>query len=284
MIRQVNKPFQSCLTLIYGDNFDVVVFRNDGGGSAATINGWVAEKTNNMITEIVPASAIDALTQLILVNAVYFKGDWKNKFDAKRTKNQDFHVSPKETLKVKMMFMEEDFHFGVNRNLKCQAIELPYAGDTLSMFILLPDRTTTLSQLEGKLTSDDLVNIRRKFNMSSEEVKVWLPKFRLDEQLSLAESLGGMGMKDLFVDGVADLSGVDGTHQLYVSSVLHRAVVDVNEEGTESAAATALTMVTMCARFEECIFRADHPFLFFIEHKPTRSIVFLGRLVKPLPA
>jgi len=276
-----------CLTLTlmtYADNFDVVVFRNDGGGSAATINGWVAEKTNNMITEIVPASAIDALTRLILVNAVYFKGDWKNKFEAKRTKNQDFHVSPKETLKVKMMFMEEDFHFGVNRNLKCQAVELPYAGDTLSMFILLPDRTTTLSQLEGKLTSDDLVNIRRKFNMSSEEVKVWLPKFRLDEQLSLAESLGGMGMKDLFVDGVADLSGVDGTHQLYVSSVLHRAVVDVNEEGTEAAAATALTMETMCARFEECIFRADHPFLFFIEHKPTRSIVFLGRLVKPLPA
>jgi len=114
-------------------------------------------------------------------------------------------------------------------------------------------------------------------------VKVWLPKFKLDERLSLVQALAGLGMKDLFLEGVADLSGVDGSHELYVSQVLHRAVVEVNEEGTEAAAATAVVMMMRCARVvkDEIKFRADRPFLFFIQHRPTKSVLFLGRLVKP---
>jgi len=182
------------------------------------------------------------------------------------------------------MHMNEEFHYGVNHELKCQAIELPYAGDALSMFILLPDLSTTnLTEVEKKLTSDDLTNVTRKFRMASVHVHLWLPKFRLDEKLSLAEALSGTGMRDLFTESVADLSGIDGTKELYVSKVLHRAVVDVNEEGTEAAAATAVMMVTLCARIpsKEIYFRADHPFLFFIQDKATRSVLFLGRLAKP---
>ena len=144
------------------------------------------------MTEIVPASAIDALTRLVLVNAVYFKGDWKKQFKADNTEDQDFHVSPSETTRVKMMHMKAKFYCGVNKELKCQAIELPYAGDTLSMFILLPDHTaTTLSEVETKLTSDDLINVSEKFQMRFLQVNLWLPKFRLDEKLSLAEMLSG---------------------------------------------------------------------------------------------
>lgn len=257
--------------------------RADSSAAAATINKWVADNTNNKVTEIVSADSVNALTRLVLVNAVYFKGDWLKKFDEQSTQMIDFHVSPKEKLMVKTMQMKAKFYYGVNQELKCQALELPYTGDSLSMFIILPDHPdTNLAEVEKKLTSDDLVNVTDRFQMAFLEVSVWLPKFRLDEKMSVAEVLSEMGMKDLFVGGVADLSGVDGTKELFVSKVLHRAVVDVNEEGTEAAAATAVVMMLRCASItKQYYFRADHPFIFFIQHKPTKSILFLGRLVKP---
>jgi len=234
------------------------------------------------VPDIVHESAIDGQTRLILVNAVYFNGEWLKKFEANATRENDFHVSPTERVMVQMMYMEKKFYYGKSHNIKCQVIELPYAGDCLCMFIILPYQSVNLAEVEKKLTSDVLVNARKRFRMASIEVEVWLPKFQLDETLSLVEALGGMGMKDLFVDGAADLSGVDGSHELYLSKILHRAVVDINEEGTEATAATAMA-------YAACIlplntppqFRADHPFLFFIQHKATKSILFLGRLVKP---
>ena len=239
-------------------------------------------KTNNKITEIVSADAVDDLTRLILVDAIYFKGDWLNKFNIDFTTVEDFQVSPKESVKVKMMSMRgEVFLCGSNPELKCQAVELPYVGESLSMFILLPDQAAiSLSHLEKNLTSDDLINVRQKFQMRRDEVNLWLPRFKLDEKLSLCQMLAAMGMKDLFVPGEADLSGIDGSKELYVSQVLHRAVLEVNEEGTEAAAVTAVVMSFCCIR-EPFNFRANHPFLFFIQDKATRSILFLGRLVKP---
>ena len=227
---------------------------------------------------------MNALTRLILVNAVYFKGDWLKKFGINLTTSEDFHISPSESVKVQMMHMQNGkFLYGVNSELHCQAIELPYAGENLSMFILLPDQTvTSLSEVEKKLTASDLVNVKEKFHMLSLKVNLWLPRFSLDEKLSLAEMLEAMGMKDLFAEGAADLSGIDGSRELYVSKVLHRAVVEVNEEGTEAAAATAVVVMLRSASFQrEINFRADHPFLFFIQDKATGSVLFLGRFVKP---
>jgi len=150
--------------------------------------------------------------------------------------------------------------------------------DDLSMFILLPDQAaTSLSDLENKLTSDDLINVREKFRMSSYEVNLCLPRFKLDEKISLSEMLAAMGMSDLFVPSVADLSGIDGSKELCVSQVVHRAVVEVNEEGTEAAGTTNVFLCSLCLDS----FCANHPFLFFIQDKATRSILFLGRLVKP---
>jgi len=142
---------------------------------------------------------------------------------------------------------------------------------------------TNLSEVEKKLTADDLIGVKEKFKMDEMDVELWLPRFSLDEKLSLKEVLSGMGMKDLFIRGAADLSGADGTKELFVSKVLHRAVLDVNEEGTEAAAATAVTLVN-CSKVIQLTplrFRADHPFLFFIQDKTTKSILFLGRLAKP---
>ena len=229
---------------------------------------------------------MNALTRLILVNAVYFRGDWLKEFDVNSTTDEDFHISPNESVKVKMMHSKAKFYYGVNAELHCQATELPYAGEGLSMFILLPDQeATSLSEVEEKLTSDDFVNVRKKFRMSSVEVNLWLPRFSLDEKLSLSEMLAGIGMKDLFAPGGADLSGIDGSKELYVSKVLHRAVVEVNEEGTEAAAATAVVKKLRRAKIRKDVnFRADHPFIFFIQDKTTGSVLFLGRLVKPSAA
>lgn len=259
----------------------------DSNGAATIINRWVAEQTNNKITEVISPGALNALTRLVLVNAVYFKGDWVKKFDKKETRDVDFHVTPKKSVNVKMMSQVMNLYYGWNSELHCQAIELPYSGKSLSMFILLPDKTaTSLSEVEKKLSASDLVIVRLKFHMRLRKVRVWLPRFSLDEKLDLVNMLAAMGMSDLFQQGAADLSGIDEWKNLYVSKVVHRAKVEVNEEGTEAAAATAVVATTRSGRHQppSIVFHADHPFIFFIQEKSTKSILFLGRLVKPPPA
>jgi len=233
--------------------------------------------------DILSPGDVNSMTRLVLVNAVYFKGEWVHIFNENNTRDDDFHISPNEAVNVKMMYMKSDLYYGMNSELNCQALELPYAGENVSMYILLPDQTTSLSQLEEKLTADDLANVRERFSMRMGEVNVWLPRFGLDVKLSLAKVLREMGMGDLFDANVADLSGIDGKKDLVVSKILHRAVVQVRENGTEAAAATAVIVIELSAPIglEEFDFRADRPFLFFIQDKPTKSILFLGRLVKP---
>ena len=180
-----------------------------------------------------------------------------------------------------MMHIKAEFKYGINEKLSCAAVELPYRGKSLSMFILLPDKgVISLSEVEKKMTYDDLVNVTDKFAMFPLEVKLWLPRFSLDEKLNLGRMLTGIGMKDLFNEGAADLSGIDGSKKLYVSKMLHRAVIEVNEEGTEAAAATVVETMYRSAPLE-MEFRADRPYIFFIQDKATKSILFLGRLVKP---
>jgi len=258
-----------------------VCVRGDSSGATEIINGWVAEQTVDKITKLLAPDDVDSLTRLVLVNAVYFKGDWLEKFNSSLTENDDFHVSANEVTKVDLMYMKEEFVHGTNSELNCQAIELPYSGRNLSMFVLLPDQGSSLSELEDKLTSADLVNVEEKFSMWRKEVKLWLPRFKLDEKLGLADMLSAMGMPDLFTLDVANLSGIDGTEDLYVTKVVHQAVVEVSEEGTEAAAATAVIVGVGSAPMADINFRADRPFLFFIQHKDTKSILFLGRLVKP---
>jgi len=260
----------------------IVIIRENRNEAVATINQWVAQKTNNKVPEIVTTDNVDADTVLVLVNAIYFKGDWLEKFNITNTKEEDFHVSPSKAVHVEMMHMKsEKFNVGSNDELHCQAIELPYAGGNVSMFILLPDPAeTNLSELEKKLTYEDLLTVKERFHMLPWDVNLWLPRFSLDQKLELKEALTGMGMPDLFTKRTADLSGIDGSKKLFVSQVLHRAVVDVNEEGTEAAAATAVVVQKESLQFPQD-FRADHPFLFFIQEKDTKSILFLGRLVNP---
>ena len=257
----------------------------DNNGAVQEINNWVARKTANKVKKIVSKDDVTSSTALVSVNAIYFKGNWLHIFRDKYTMDAQFHADSKSAAggKVKLMLNPiGKFFYGVNSRLQCQAIELPYDGRNVSMFVLLPNRTETdVYETGRKLTAGDLVNVRETFNMSSKRVTLYLPRFKLDERLSLAEMLSAMGMSDLFSEGAADLSGIDGRKNLHVSTILHRAVVEVNEKGTEAAGATVVIKMPRSMLYRRIEFRADHPFIFFVQDKVTKSILFLGRFAQP---
>ncbi len=240
-----------------------------------TINGWVEDKTQRKIKDIIPPGLLDELTRLILVNAIYFKGDWASQFDRKRTRRAPFSVKPDEQVRVPMMSQQSAFRHGQDDGL--QVLELPYAGGDLSMLVLLPRAIDGLAALEAHLTVENLDRWTRGLIRS--DVQVFLPRFEMTCAFGLGDTLMSMGMVDAFGD--ADFSGMDGTRSLYIGAVLHKAFVAVNEEGTEAAAATAVVMRTMAVASPVLTFRADHPFLFLIRENSTGSVLFVGRVTNP---
>ena len=240
-----------------------------------TINAWVEEKTRDKIKDLIKPGILDALTRLVLANAIYFKGNWASQFDKKHTRDMLFKLSPDKTSKTPMMYQKGQFGYWADKDL--QVLEMPYVGKQLSMVVLMPTRVDGLPQLEKKLNVENL----RRWNSRLRERKVdtWLPKFKLECDFRVDKALQAMGMVDAFT-GDANFSGMDGTDWLYISAVLHKAFVDVNEEGTEAAAATALVMTLKCAPMDPQ-FRADHPFVFLIQENQTGSILFIGRMTDP---
>jgi serpin B len=241
------------------------------------INHWVEEQTNNKIKDLIPPASLDALTRLVLTNAVYFKGDWVQPFSKQGTREEDFTVSAQA--KVKVPLMHQQTRLGYAEEETFQAIELPYAGGDLSMVVLLPKEAGGLPELEQAITVDKLASAISKLHVR--EVNAYLPKFKLETSFGLNATLEALGMKQAF-SRAADFSGISA-EKLYISAVLHKAYVDVNEEGTEAAAATGVVMKALAMPHMESIpvFRADHPFLFLIRDTRAGSILFLGRLTSP---
>ena len=242
------------------------------------INQWVEQQTNGKIKDLIPPGSLDALTRLVLTNAVYFKGDWVQPFDKQNTREEDFAVSAQE--KVKVPLMHQQTKMGYAEEETFQVLELPYAGRELSMVVLLPKKVDGLPELEKAITVDKLASLMSKLHVR--EVNTYLPKFKLETSFGLNPTLEAMGMKRAFSQE-ADFSGISSAEALYISAVLHKAYVDVNEEGTEAAAATGVVMRAMAARRPQPIpvFRADHPFLFLIRDTKAGSILFMGRLTNP---
>ena len=239
------------------------------------------DQTNDRIKDLIPQGVIDPLTRLVLTNAIYFKGDWVKQFDKKDTQERDFTTSTGNTVKAQMMSLthdQADINFNYTETDEAQVLELPYSGNELSMLIILPK--SDLSSLESSLSSDKLKEWRS--NLTSEKVdQIYLPKFKFDTKYFMADTLSAMGMPTAFSSG-ADFSGMDGTKSLFISSVIHQAFVEVNEEGTEAAAATAVIVGETAAPIQNIIFNADHPFLFIIQQRDTGNILFLGRVTNPL--
>ena len=244
------------------------------------INHWVEQKTNDKIKDLIPPGMLSSATRLTLVNAIYFKGLWLEKFKKERTLTKSFFMSQNEEIKVKMMHQDADFKYFESQNMACQVLEMPYIGRKMSMVIFLPNEINGLSELEEKMTYDSLQKSLSLLDSSMEEVEVFLPKFKLTQQFDLNDILSTMGAEEMFIPGRADLSGIT-TEPLFVSKVVHKAFVEVNEEGTEAAAATGIGVNTFSMPLPKPLFKADHPFLFLIRHSDSGAILFLGRLVRP---
>jgi serine protease inhibitor len=269
------KEFLALTKQYYGVLVTAVDY-GDAETARRTINAWIEEKTENRIQEMIPRTLLDATTCLVLVNAIYFKGNWASQFDQSLTSDAPFWVTPAEQVQVPMM--SQTIEFGYREGDGLQVLELPYAGDDLSMIVLLPSEIDGLAELEERLTVENLGTWTR--GLWQREVQVFLPRFEITFPFRLDDTLKSMGMVDAF--GNADFSGMDGTKSLYIGAALHRAFVAVNEEGTKAAAATAALMKSMGLDLLPPTFRADHPFVFLIRENSTGSILFLGRVVNPV--
>lgn len=265
-------------TQTYQANLVQLDFRIQAEPAREAINDWVSKKTRGKITDLLQLGVVNQATRLVLVNAIYFKGQWTRQFKQRDTANAPFSVTAQRKVQAPLMNLTAEFKYAEVEGL--QLLELPYVGDDLSMVVLLPRATDGLASLEGLLNGPTLD--RWLAQARNQKVNVFLPKFKLTAQFSLAQTLVGMGMTEAFSPS-ADFSGMDGARDLCLSAVVHKAFVDVNEEGTEAAAATGTVMRSM-AVFRPLpipVFRADHPFLFLIRDTHSGSILFLGRVVDP---
>ena len=277
---------ESYLTFVkqnYGVEITPVDFVRAEPKARSQINRWVAEKTHDKIQNLIGAP-LDSQTRLVLVNAIYFKSAWSDSFKAKQTENEAFFVEDKNVVQAPLMRQTKRFNYAESDN--CQILELPYKGGKLSMLVLLPVNRTPagLKELENNLTNEQIT--KWKTQLKKVEVQVFFPRFKFEwGAASLMEALKKLGMRDAFVIGDADFSGMNGHKDFLISDVLQKALIDVGEKGTVAVATTEVVVWNAFGVHEgpppPPVFRADHPFLFFIQDNATGSILFMGRVVNP---
>uniref|UniRef100_A0A8C5WZR7 Serpin B10 n=1 Tax=Malurus cyaneus samueli TaxID=2593467 RepID=A0A8C5WZR7_9PASS len=271
--------FLQLITSYYKAKPQAVSFKTAAEQVRAQINSWVENKTEGKIQSLLPAGSLHSRTVLVLVNAIYFKGKWEKKFLEKNTSEMPFRLDKTKTKPVQMMFLKDKFSVLHETTMKFRIIELPYVENELSMFILLPDDISDSTTGLEELTYEKLTKWTKSDNMMKAEVDLYLPKLKLEENYDLKSTLSSMGIQNAFDPGQADFTGMSAKKDLFISKVIHKAFVDVNEEGTEAAAATGIFM--MRSRVPTMTFKADHPFIFFIRHNKSQTILFFGRLCSP---
>ena len=265
-------------------NFHSSIQRVDFGDtvvSARMINNWVEEVTREKIKNLITKKMLSSDTRMVLISALYIKADWETKFDHKRTSEEDFFVSPAITVKSQMMKKKGDFLWANLETLACTMVELPYTGGRIVLQVLLPNEKHKIGEVEEKLMNH---RIQELFEDASnyETVDIQLPKFKLEQTINLKNHLVTLGVKDMFMPGLADFSGIDGTRQLCVSRVLQKAYFEITEDGTEAAAATAVIMFGLCAQPPPSKqFVANHPFIFFMRDRTTDMLLFTGKMANP---
>ena len=262
----------------YGGKTTNLDFRNEPDSSRLIINNWVEDKTNNKIKDLLPEGSIDAQTRLVLTNAIYFKAKWLIQFDADKTSDEYFRVNPDKSIKVAMMqptSQKSTFNYTQNKDL--QILEMPYAGEDLSMLILLP-LDDDIETLEYSFTIEKLTEWKK--SLRRRKVNIYIPKFKFETKYFMKNTLSNLGMPTAFTNS-ADFSGMTGKKDLIIDQVIHQAFIEVNEEGTEAAAATGIGMMLTSMPPPTPIFKADHPFIFIIQQKDTGNILFMGRVSNP---
>lgn len=268
--------FVSTLKQSYGVAVTPVVYPEPG---RQTINDWVQEQTQDRIKDLLKPSMVSGDTRLVLVNAIYFKGAWQRPFDPDATSDQAFHLAADQQVEVPMMYQKQRVAYAEDE--ACQLVELPYAGRKLSMVVLLPKAGQDLDKLMAELTAESWD--KRIKQARHREVELHLPKFKLEYEQALNEPLKALGMKLAFT-GEADFTLMAEGEDLFISLVQHKAFIEVNEAGSEAAAATAVAVMRTSASIEPQevpVFRADRPFVYAIRDVESGTILFMGRLADP---
>jgi serpin B len=275
------QPFLDGTAKLYGAHAEIVDFRGVGAAEQARkkINDWVEGQTNHKILDLIPPKGVDEYTRLVLANAIYFKGKWATQFDKKETHDQPFFLDGKRSVKAPLMHAHA--HFGYLRDRGVQIVSLPYKGGALDMVLIVPDAKDGLAEVEQHLALDRWLR-----PLYEDEVDLSMPRFKATYAVMMNDALRDLGMKDAFDQDKADFSGIADPAKtrglpLYIAAVFHKAFVDVNEEGTEAAAATAVVMAEPDAVHEVPVVRADHPFLYLIREHKSGQILFMGRVVDP---
>jgi serpin B len=247
--------------------------------AAETINTWIEEQTKDKIKDMIKPEMLSDVTKLVLTNAIYFKGLWEKQFDPKDTYDADFETNTLETVTVDMMsYNGEDKKFNYTETEDLKILELDYQGNDVSMIIILP-KENNITLAEKQLSAVNLADLKSRLTETKIDT-LQIPKFKLETEYILNNILSDMSMADAFSPGVADFSGMDGTNNLFISSVIHKAFVEVNEEGTEAAAATAI-MIEKGIVLDPTTFIANHPFIFLIQQKETGAVLFMGKVTNP---
>ena len=270
--------YSKILEKTYAAECHLVDYVNDRKGAQKIINTWVVEKTDNCIQNLVNETNLSSDSRLVIVNAVYFNCKWENKFDVNETFDEDFYSDDKT---VECPMMNKMAKYSYTENESFQAIDIPYKGGVFSMLVFLPVKGVSLSEFEKQFDFKLIQNATR--NMKTENVILTLPKFKQESTMRMSNKLKALGINSMFTYGKADFSGIDGTNELFVGEIIQKAFIEVEEEGTKAAAATAL--VSRCGSpmtEEPKVFNANHPFLYTIMDNKTSTVLFAGKVVNPL--
>ncbi|NWQ82423.1 OVAL protein, partial [Columbina picui] len=269
--------YLQCVKELYDETVETVNFQTAADQARELINSWVESQTNGIIRNILQPGSVDPQTEIVLVNAMYFKGVWEKAFKDEDTQTVPFRVTEQESKPVQMMYQIGSFRVAELPPERMRILELPYASGMLSMLVLLPDDVSGLEQLENAITFEKLLEWTNSNLMEEKTVKVYLPRMKIEERYNLTSVLMALGITDLF-SSFANLSGISSAKRLKVSEAVHEAFVEVYEAGTEVTGSGGAGVEAESASDE---FRADHPFLFLIRHNPTNGILFFGRYFSP---
>jgi len=272
-------PFLETLEKSYHAPLEQLDFAEALDASVARINAWVAEQTSNRIQNLIAPGTLKPDARLVLTNAIYFKAAWSTPFNKSATSDADFH-SGATTVRAPTMHLTERLSYGETADAKL--LELPYGDGSMSLVLVLPNAVEGLRALEDSLSGAAFAAWLAALQPA--RVRVSLPRFKIESSFSLAEALRSLGMKTAFTSGAANFSGMDGARDLFLGEVVHKAFVQVDEEGTEAAAATAVTMRAGAVMREDepKVFNVDHPFFFFIRDVKSGAVLFAGRILNPV--
>lgn len=273
---KLNQEFLNINKQYFSSSVQFADFITEPEKSRLDINQWVEKNTNNKITDLLQPSSIDNTTRLVLVNALYFKGAWKDKFNKEKNTEDNFQIDKKDY--VKTVYMNRYINSWYYSDKYSQIIDIPYSNESISLMIILPKSYKKLKKVEKKLNNEYYSNYIQ--NRKKRRINLSLPKFNIESEFDLNKTLSELGIKDAFTEA-ADFSGITSAEKLYISKVVHKANIAVDEEGTEAAAATAVMMRKTSVLLEDVDFIANKPFIYILRNNENNCIYFMGKIVNP---